>query len=116
MGNPIPEAVNVTEANNGSQATMKLEQELVVSLGSNPSTGYRWQVDDVDESVLQQVGMAQYTPNEPGSSPIPGQAGQETLRFQAAGAGQTWLVLVYRRPWEGDADEDKTFKLQVIVK
>jgi len=115
MSNPKPEAVNVTETDNESRAALTPGQELIVRLGSNPSTGFRWQVDDVDESVLQQVGMAQYTPNEPGSSPPPGQAGQETLRFQAASAGQTRLVLAYRRPWEDVAEEDRKFTLQVVV-
>lgn len=115
MESPIPEAVNVTETDNGSQVSLGLGQELVVRLGANPSTGYRWQVDEVDESILKQVGMAQYTPADPGSSPLPGQAGQETMRFEAASAGQTRLVLAYRRPWEGDVEVEKTFTLQVVV-
>jgi predicted secreted protein len=115
MDSPIPEVVNVTETDNGSQVSLGLGQELVVRLGANPSTGYRWQVDEVEESILKQVGMAQYTPAEPGSSPLPGQAGQETMHFKAMGAGQTRLVLAYRRPWEGDAVAEKTFTLQLIV-
>jgi len=116
MGNPMPETIYVTESDGGSQVTLKPGQEMVVRLGSNPSTGFRWQVEKVDEAVLQQVGMAQYEPAEPGETLKPGQAGQETMRFQAAGAGQTNLILAYRRPWEGEIAAEKTFTLHVVVR
>jgi len=115
MATPIPETMNLTENDNGGQVTLKMGQEMLVRLGSNPSTGFRWQVEKVDEAVLQQVGMAQYEPAEPGGTLKPGQAGQETMRFQATGAGQTNLILAYRRPWEDDAAAEKTFILQVVV-
>ena len=115
MGNPMPDTVNVSENNNGSQVTLKPGQEMVVRLGSNPSTGFRWQVEKVDEAVLQQIGMAQYDPAEPGETLKPGLPGQETMLFQATGTGQTNLILAYRRPWEDDAAAEKTFSLQVAV-
>ena len=116
MGNPMPDTVNVSENNNGSQVTLKPGQEMVVRLGSNPSTGFRWQVEKLDEAVLQQIGMAQYIPAEPGDMPSPGQAGAETIRFRAACAGQTNLILAYRRPWEDDAAAEETFNLKVVVR
>lgn len=111
----MTEALNTTEKENGSQVRLRSGQDLVVRLGSNPSTGYRWQVEEVDEAILKQVGMAQYEPAAPDDAPLLGQPGQETMRFQAASAGQTRLLLAYRRPWEDDAAVEKTFMLEVVV-
>jgi len=112
----MSEAVTVGENDNGSQVTLGPGQELVVRLGSNPSTGYRWQVEAIDEVSLQQVGMAQYTPVKPGETPLPGQAGQETLRFQAVGPGEARLELTYRQPWEGGDSAERRFNLRVVVR
>lgn len=103
------------EKDNGSQIKLAPGQDLTITLESNPSTGYRWEVVQIDESILQQVGEAQYAPSDPNQPPLPGQGGRETLRFKAVGTGRTTLQLAYRRAWEKDVEPQKTYTLHVLV-
>ncbi|MGQ9586389.1 MAG: protease inhibitor I42 family protein [Anaerolineae bacterium] len=57
---PIPSApldeVVVTEANEGATVTLEQGQALAVILESNPSTGYQWDVAQVEPPVLRPLG------------------------------------------------------------
>ena len=73
-------------------------QTLTVTLPSNPTTGFRWQLFDAAPSVLKALGPEVYrVPEEAG---IVGSAGVSTWRFQAVQPGQGRLLLQYQRPWE----------------
>jgi uncharacterized repeat protein (TIGR01451 family) len=102
------EMVSLDEADNGGTVDLRGGQELVIDLEGNPSTGYVWEVALVDDAVLQRVGQFEF---EHYSDAI-GSAGRQTLRFRAAGEGQTDLVLAYRRPWE-DAAPVRTYAVNV---
>ncbi|MBB6341970.1 inhibitor of cysteine peptidase [Pseudomonas fluvialis] len=77
---------------------LKRGQTLILSLPSNPTTGFRWQLFDGAPQVLAQLGPEVYrVPEEAG---IVGSAGLSTWRFQATLPGQGRLLLQYQRPWE----------------
>ncbi len=77
---------------------LKQGQTLILSLPSNPTTGFRWQLFDAAPSVLKALGPEVYrVPKEAG---IVGSAGLSTWRFQATLPGQGRLLLQYQRPWE----------------
>jgi inhibitor of cysteine peptidase len=111
---PSAETVDVNEADNGGQVELELGKLLVVTLESNPSTGYRWELVENDDSILKQFGQAEFKSSETGDSPMVGAGGWVIFRFKAVSAGQITLELVYRRPWE-DVEPLKTFTIQVIV-
>ncbi len=111
---PPGESVEVNESDDGGQVELALGEILVVTLESNPTAGYRWEQVDDPESILDQLGEAQFKPSEAGDPPLVGAGGWEIFRFKAMSAGQMTLQLVYRRPWEG-VDPIKTFSLQVVV-
>jgi len=111
-----PEEVNVDENDADSQVELEQGRILVITLESNPSTGYRWEQVETQESILQQMGEAEFKPSDTGESPPPGTGGWEIFRFKAISAGQTSLKLVYHRPWEEDVEPLKTFSLQVVVR
>jgi inhibitor of cysteine peptidase len=104
------------EKDNGSEVELAPGEDLTITLESNPSTGFRWEVVEIDESILQQVGEVHYVPADPGQPPLPGQAGRETLRFQAVGPDRTTLQLAYRRSWEKDVEPQKTYSLHILVR
>lgn len=108
--------VKVDANANGSQVELKKGQTLVITLESNPSTGYSWEVVELDESILRQMGEPEFKVSDPRQPPPPGAGGWETWRFQAVKAGQTALKLVYHRPWEEDVEPLETFSLQVVVR
>jgi inhibitor of cysteine peptidase len=98
----------------GQSIRMQTGQTLVVSLPSNPSTGYHWEVETIDSAVLKQVGEAEYQSLAAGATPRPGQGGIEIFHFEPVGQGETPLRLVYRRSFE-DAEPAQIFFLQVTV-
>lgn len=101
---------SLDENDNGSQITLRVGQALTINLEGNPTTGYTWEVERVDEAVLRQVGDIEFNP----SSSALGSPGTQTLHFEAAAAGETDLFLVYHRPWESE-DPLETFSVHVIV-
>jgi inhibitor of cysteine peptidase len=100
---------------NGSQVELTSGQVLEVTLASNPTTGYSWEVSEVDETVLTQVGEVEFQQAPAEGEPVTGAGGTETFRF-AASAGETTLTLVYHRPWEKDVEPLETFTVQVVVR
>ena len=102
--------VNLDANDNGSQVELKTGQTLVISLEGNPTTGYTWEVDKVDEGVLRQVGEAEFEPE----SDAVGAGGVQILHFEPVSSGQTSLDLVYHRSWE-DEQPQETFSIQVTV-
>lgn len=66
------------------------------------------------ESILEQLGQAEFKSSEPSDPPTVGVGGWEIFRFKAVSAGQMALELVYHRSWE-DVEPSKTFSIQVAV-
>lgn len=87
---------------------------LVVTLGSNPTTGFSWNQDAfiVDGEVLTQIEHA-YIPPEENSNL--GVAGKEMWLFNSLKSGQTVLTFEYSRPWEGGEKAEWTLELVVTV-
>jgi len=98
----------------GREITLKVGEKFQVTLESNPTTGYQWDVDDVDESVLKQQGDSSYSA-ETSNPNIVGSGGEETFTFEAVGTGNTTLKLVYHRPWEEGVEPVEIFTLRVVV-
>ena len=107
--------VHIDANDDGSQVELEQGQILVVTLESNPTTGYRWEQAETQESILEQIGEAEFMPSETGEPPLVGAGGWEIFRFTAVSTGQMTLRLVYRRPWEEGVEPLKTFSLQVTV-
>ena len=108
-----PKDSNLTVANNGQPATIHVGGKVVVTLPANPTTGYTWDVGEVDTNILKQVGQTEY--NSSSSTPMPGQGGTQTLRFQAVASGTTTLKLIYHRPFEKNTPPIQTYTVQVTV-
>ncbi|MES2819863.1 MAG: protease inhibitor I42 family protein [Pseudomonadota bacterium] len=88
-------------------------QTLILSLPSNPSTGYRWQLLDAAAPTLRSLGPEVYSAEETG---LVGSGGRSTWRFQAADAGEARLLLHYLRPWETGVAPAETFDCLIQVK
>lgn len=78
---------------------VKLDQEFTITLKSNPTTGYSWQIDTApDENVARLVGSVFVAPQ----TRLVGAGGSEIWTFKAVGRGRTMVRLKYIRPWEKD--------------
>jgi inhibitor of cysteine peptidase len=93
--------------------TLNLGDTLQISLGSNPSTGFRWtpQMQITDATVLAQAGHEVLGP----SVARPGAAGREVWALQAIGPGATTVSTTYDRPWSGGEKDSWTFSAEVTV-
>lgn len=111
---PSAEIVDVSEADNGGQVEVELGKLLAVTLESNPSTGYQWELVENNESILKQFGQKEYKPPETPNPRMVGAGGCEIFRFKAVGVGQTTLKLVYHKLWE-EVEPLETFSIQVTV-
>jgi inhibitor of cysteine peptidase len=105
--------VNLTSADKGSQVNVKVGDQIVISLDGNPSTGYTWEAQGLDSTIIQQVGEATFVSSNPG---LVGSGGTLTLTFKALKAGTVPLNLVYHRPWETGVAPVDTFAVTVTVK
>lgn len=102
-----------TASDNGREITLQQGRILSVILESNPTTGYSWQVLQIDNKILAQDGDPEYT-QAAGSEGLVGAGGTQTYHFKAASTGKVTLVLGYMRPWE-DVPPTQTFTLTVNV-
>jgi predicted secreted protein len=105
---------NVDDDENGSNVTLKPDQRLIVTLQSNPSTGYSWEVLEDTNSILEQMGEAEFVSSVEGGETV-GAGGWEIFRFKAISYGQMTLTLLYRRTGEPEAEPAGTFSIEVKV-
>ena len=88
-----------------------VNQEFIIALGSNPTTGYLWE-ESYDEAMLELVGKT-YEPGAEAKEGVVGTGGVDYFRFKALKAGETELTLVYKRPWEKEFVEQKVFTVNI---
>jgi len=102
----------LTAADNGNSVATQIGGRLAITLDSNPSTGYSWQLRRMKRAILQPQGEPEYTPP---AQPLPGAGGQHTFEFVAVAAGRSTITLVYKRSFEPNAAPAQTFTIYVTV-
>ncbi len=104
--------LRLTEQDNGGTTAISVGTRVEVSLSSNPSTGYSWQLTRVDQAILEKTADTYLPP----SHAMPGASGTEQWDFVGRAAGRTPLQLEYRRPWEStDLPAARSFTVTVTV-
>jgi inhibitor of cysteine peptidase len=101
------------DSQEGCPLVMHEGQNVVLTLPSDPTTGYRWQLREAGQPVLRSLGPEVYSnPQEAG---LVGVGGQSSWRFKASQAGQGALRLVYQQPWAPEVEPINTFTCKVRV-
>jgi len=107
-----PSGVWLSEADDGSTASVEVGDRVRVLLPSNPTTGFSWQ--SVEEPAPTVLVLA-HEPIFVAGSELLGAAGTESFVFIATGTGTTSISLEYARPFEpGSATDD--WSVTVIVR
>ncbi|ARQ73595.1 MULTISPECIES: protease inhibitor I42 family protein [Pseudomonas] len=107
-------AHNVTlEDQSDCPQQLHVGQQLIVSLPSNPTTGYRWSIQDSAGGVLRSLGPEVYTSSDNGQ--LLGSGGQSTWRFQVFAPGSGRLRLTSQQPWEPEAEPAQVFDCPITV-
>ena len=88
-------------------------QNLIITLPSNPTTGYRWAIQDSAGGVLRALSPEVYS--NPEDAGVVGAAGVSTWRFQAFAAGTGRLRLTSQQPWAPEVLPVETFDCAISV-
>ncbi len=111
----IQSQMTIDEAYNGHEYRVAPGQEFVLSLESNPTTGYQWTFSNpVDKKILSEPQHEFRSAASATHPAVVGQGGRDYWTFKALQPGTTELKLVYSRPWESKMPI-RTFTVEVIV-
>lgn len=109
--------IAVDYSQSGKQIEAAPGDVIKVTLESNVTTGFQWQLaGNTDEAAVTLVDHVYVEPDESGGEPLVGAGGHEEWMFRAAAEGTSELTLEYSQPWEGGTKAEKTFDLAVVVK
>ena len=89
--------------------TSGTDQEFVISVDSNPTTGYMWEAS-YDVGILELVEERYDADQEPG---LVGAGGTQYFRFKALEKGDTTITLTYKRSWETDYAKQQVFNVSI---
>ena len=103
-----------TMSENNSDISIEIDETFDISLESNPTTGYEWDVKECDYSVLELVNT-DYVTAENQSPPVVGAGGLQKWTFMGLKDGETALKLVYLRSWEGEDSAVDEYLLHITV-
>ena len=113
---PAPSDVSVNASHSGGEITLTVHDSLIVTLGSNPTTGYGWALVNIsDESVLQEVSNEFVLDPTPPEGPISGGSGKEIWTFKALSEGTSTIFMEYIQPWMEGVEPEATFNISVTV-
>lgn len=106
-----PRTFELTADDAGGTVSVRPGDEIVITLESNPTTGFAWELTgEPAREVLELVG-SEYTEPE---TDLVGAGGEEVWRFRALAEGITSLALTYMRSFSGET-AGEPFDLTVVV-
>ncbi|MBN1366762.1 MAG: protease inhibitor I42 family protein [Dehalococcoidales bacterium] len=96
----------ITYTDSATTITAHVNQEFIIALESNETTGYSW-LETHETSKLELV-KDEYQPKE--TAPyVVGVGGTHYFTFKALKKGETEITLVYCRSWEQESIADKPY-------
>jgi inhibitor of cysteine peptidase len=113
LGQAAPEEMSVNESNAGKEVELATGGTLTITLESNPTTGFRWELARISEGDVMELTGNEFKGAENG---LVGAGGKEVWTFKALAPGKSTITLEYSRPWAGGEKADQTFEVTVVVK
>jgi inhibitor of cysteine peptidase len=102
----------ITQADHGKTVEVQKGDSITIKLPENPTTGYRWSLDEHDPSALEPVE----TPSFEAASRAIGGGGGRTFTFIAKAPGQSAVGLNLRRVWEDEKLPQKNFRVNIEIR
>ena len=103
--------ITLTQADSGTSIDVSPGDTIAISLAENPTTGYRWAIDDLDAQVVTLVSSSYAT-----AGGGIGAGGTRTITLRAAQAGTAHPRLKLWREWEGDTSIIERFDMTIHVR
>ena len=110
---PVSGKVEVTAAEAGKAVRAAVGNLIVITLQSNPSTGYNWELRDFDYGVADFYKSETVAPE--GGNVLFGAPTKAVITLQAVKPGSQDITLVYRRLWEPPNQVAETFQFRLLV-
>jgi inhibitor of cysteine peptidase len=101
----------VTQEGNGKTIDLSVGQVFLIQLDENPTTGYRWDVCEIDPDLIERT-EDQYSQNLGSET---GGGGVRIFKFTAKKTGQSQIQLKHWRSWEGHKSTIGCFTIQLRV-
>lgn len=98
--------LEITQAMNSRKADVAVGDEFAIELAENPTTGYRWQIQEMDKSAFEVL--------EDAFSPASGAVGAGGIRrwlIRARLPGDFHVAFEKKRSWEARGVESFTVKI-----
>jgi predicted secreted protein len=109
---PSPLNQSTSPISPNATLSVKTNEQFYITLSSNPSTGYEWQVASVSNPDMVRFVDSQYIRPE---SELVGAAGKQVLTFNALQEGSATIQLEYVRPWETGVPPVSVYVAEVVV-
>ena len=109
---PSPLNQSTSPISTNATLSVKTNEQFYITLSSNPSTGYAWQVASVSNPDMVRFVDSQYIRPE---SELVGAPGKQVLTFNALQEGSATIQLEYVRPWERDVPPVSIYVAEVMV-
>lgn len=102
---------SIRKEDNKKKLKLKVGEELELNLPENPTTGYRWEIQETDDMKLQLQKMTFQV--EPGKAM--GAEGARNWVFKAIQAGDVKLRLNHWRPWMKEKSLLESFEIYIEI-
>jgi len=110
----VPSQVSVDASYSGQQVEVAVGGSLTVTLESNASTGFQWELVRIsDEAVLKKTANTYEAPED---TDMVGAPGKEIWTFKALKKGTSTISMEYSQPWPNGTKAAETFDLTIVVK
>jgi inhibitor of cysteine peptidase len=101
----------LTLADSGKSVEVRPGDTIAISLEENPTTGYRWAIDSLDQHSVTSMGDA----HTPAGSGVGG-GGTRIFTLQAVKTNTTEVRFKLWREWEGDKSIIQRFDATIHVR
>jgi len=102
----------ITSADHNRTTELRVGEQLEIRLPENPTTGFKWAIDENDRRLLRLEDTAYIPPDEAG---FIGARGQRIFTFTGLKPGEVVLKLKYWQVWGGEGSITERFAVTVRV-
>lgn len=110
----VAKEVRLNDGDNGKTVKIGVGGTVVLTLETNPTTGFSWtKVDKVDKNILK-LERNDYKQNANPAGMV-GVGGRTTIVYRALKKGKAKIDLTYMQPWEPDSQFNTDYAVTVEV-
>jgi inhibitor of cysteine peptidase len=101
----------LTSADNGKSVSASLEDIIIIKIPENPTTGFRWEFEELDNKFLEMQTMDFLRE----STTLIGTGGEKSFTLKIKQLGSTSIRLKLWRDWEGDSSVVQRYEVNIQV-